>query len=950
MHRVRTLPCIVRCVLLAHDGLRALCEPQTDNFEFPFITKSGKRVEVLLNATTRRDTTGKTLGVVGVGQDITELKAGKAELQRVANDLTLLIDTANAPIFGIDSDGKVNEWNRKMSAITGFSKEEVTGEILVERYISDEFRSSVKEVLANALLGVQTDNYQLPLFTKDGKRVELLLNAATRCDAAGAIVGVVGVGQDITAIKQSQAELARVANDLTLLIDTANAPIFGIDADGLVNEWNRKAVALTGFSRDEVMGRSLVRGFITSEFQDSVQEVLQMALQGKETANFEFPLFTKQGQRVELLLNAATRRDAEGSVVGVVGVGQDITELNAGKQELQRVANDLTLLIETANAPIFGIDADGLVTEWNRKAATITGFSKDEVVGRSLVRDFITLEFQSSVREVLDNALSGKETANFEFPLYTKEKKPVDILLNAATRRGPDNTIVGVVGVGQDITELKQEKVEMSRVADDLMRLIDYANAPIFGINNKGLVNEWNRKAAEITGFSKDEVMGRSLVQDFITPDFQASVKEVLDNALQGKGTDNFEFPLYSRDGKKVEVLLNATTRVDSSGIPIGVIGVGQDITERKTVEQEVSRLAMDLQRLIDSANAPILGVDRDGLISEWNSNMSQVSGYSKQEVLGMRLAQCTFIEAENLPAVGEVLERALEGTDCQNFEFSINSKTGKRVELLLNAATRRNASGAIVGVVGVGQDITEKKYMEKAQINAAKIRASNDAKGNFLASMSHEMRTPLNGVLGMLQLAMSYELPEVVMQNVQNAYMSGEHLLNLVNDVLDVSKIEAGKLELESKPFGVKDVFQTAIDIVRPQALSKGLEIRLNMQPDMPHVARGDQQRIRQVLLNLLYNAVKFTVAGSVTVSVTMKSGELKPPDDMHCLDVCVKDTGIGISEEAQKKLFGMFMKIKDTRVRNPLGVGLGLAICKQLVELMGGPIWVETLVAYFR
>ena len=134
-----------------------------------------------------------------------------------------------------------------MAAITGFSKDEVMGQDLVEQYITEEFRKSVREVLKNALLGVQTDNYQLPLFTKDNKRVELLLNAATRCDASGAIVGVVGVGQDITAINKSQAELSRVANDLTQLIETANAPIFGIDKDGLVNEWNRKTAYITGF-------------------------------------------------------------------------------------------------------------------------------------------------------------------------------------------------------------------------------------------------------------------------------------------------------------------------------------------------------------------------------------------------------------------------------------------------------------------------------------------------------------------------------------------------------------------------------------------------------------------------------------------------------------------------------------------------------------------------------
>ena len=127
--------------------------------------------------------------------------------------------------------------------------------------------------------------------------------------------------------------------------------------------------------------------------------------------------------------------------------------------------------------------------------------------------------------------------------------------------------------------------------------------------------------------------------------------------------------------------------------------------------------MAIDLQRLIDSANAPILGVDQNGCVSEWNQNMCNVTGYSKQEVLGIRLTDCRFIDPENRSSVAEVLDRALDGQDCQNFEFSLISKDSRRVELLLNAATRRNASGAIVGVVGVGQDITEKKYIEKAQV-----------------------------------------------------------------------------------------------------------------------------------------------------------------------------------------------------------------------------------------
>ena len=386
-----------------------------------------------------------------------------------------------------------------MAAITGFSKDEVMGQDLVEQYITEEFRKSVKEVLENALMGVQADNYQLPLFTKDNKRVELLLNAATRCDASGAIVGVVGVGQDITAINKSQAEMSRMANDLSMLVETANAPIFGIDDSGLVNEWNRKAAQITGFSRDEVMGRSLVKDFITADYQNAVQEVLQNALRGEETANFEFPLYTKEGERVEVLLNAATRRNAVGTVTGVVGVGQDITDRKDAETRVSLLAADLRLLIDSANAPIIGIDAFGCVNEWNNKAAEITGYTQKEVTGRYLVRDFIIDEYKVAVNGVLANALQGKATDNFEFPFITKSGQRVEVLLNATTRRDTTGKTLGVLGVGQDITELKQGKAELVRVANDLRLLIDTANAPIFGIGADGCV-------AQLTVFSPPQL------------------------------------------------------------------------------------------------------------------------------------------------------------------------------------------------------------------------------------------------------------------------------------------------------------------------------------------------------------------------------------------------------------------------------------------------------------
>jgi PAS domain S-box-containing protein len=292
----------------------------------------------------------------------------------------------------------------------------------------------------------------------------------------------------------------------------------------------------------------------------------------------------------------------------MIGVGQDITERNIAEREKTRVAKELQSFIDTANAPIFGIDAKGLVNEWNNKAVEITSFTRQEVLGRDLVQEFITEEYRESVRAVLDDALRGKETANFEFALYTKDKRRVDVLLNATTRRDLSGGVVGMIGVGQDITERNIAEREKTRVAKELQSFIDTANAPIFGIDAKGLVNEWNNKAVEITSFTRQEVLGRDLVQEFITEEYRESVRAVLDDALRGKETANFEFALYTKDKRRVDVLLNATTRRDLSGGVVGMIGVGQDITERNIAEREKTRVAKELQSFIDTANAPIFG------------------------------------------------------------------------------------------------------------------------------------------------------------------------------------------------------------------------------------------------------------------------------------------------------------------------------------------------------
>ncbi|KAG3027915.1 hypothetical protein PC120_g5134, partial [Phytophthora cactorum] len=657
---------------------KAFKDVETANFEFPLITKAGRRVEILLNATPRYNEQGEVMGMVGIGQDITVRMAQEKEKNR-------MIHSANAPIFGVDQDGLVNIWNLKVAEITQFSSEEVMGQDLVNNFVAEDHRDEVNFNLRKALDGKPTGNFDFPLITKTGRRVEILLNATPRYDEVGQIFGVTGIGQDITERIAQEQEYIR-------LIDTANAPIFGVDSEGRVNIWNKKAAEIMQYTTDAVMGEKLVEKYITKDYQEAVSNVLSEALNGVETANFEFPLITKAGRRVEILLNATPRYNEHGAVIGMVGIGQDITDRIAQEQEYTR-------LIDTANAPIFGVDINGCVNIWNRKAADIMQYTNEDVLGKDLVVEFISNEYKVPVRSVLEKAFEGIETANFEFPLITKAGRRVEILLNATPRYNERGEVMGMVGIGQDITERIAQEEEYSR-------LIDTANAPIFGVDNNGRVNIWNRKAADIMQYTNEDVLGKDLVAEFISEEYKVPVRSVLEKAFEGVETANFEFPLITRAGRRVEILLNATPRYNERGEVMGMVGIGQDITERIAQEQEHSRM-------IDTANAPIFGVDTDGRVNIWNRKAADIMQYTNEDVLGKNLVE-QFISEEYRVAVRSVLEKAFEGVETANFEFPLITRAGRRVEILLNATPRYNERGEVMGMVGIGQDITERIAQEQ--------------------------------------------------------------------------------------------------------------------------------------------------------------------------------------------------------------------------------------------
>jgi len=906
---------------------KALQGNETSNYELEFRTKSNEIRYLVLNATTRRDAENNVVGVVGVARDVTESAKNDRAVAAVAHELRQLVNTANAPIFGIDANGNVNEWNVKTAEITGFTKEDAFNKPLVSTFIVPLLRQSVQGILDQALHGIETSNYELEFTTKTNEIRYLLVNATTRRDAENNITGVVGVAQDVTESTQNDIARTAMAHELRQLIDTANAPIFGINIHGDVNEWNDKTAEITGFTREEAFEKPLVSTFIEPSVRRSVQEVMDNALNGVETSNYQLQFRTKSNEVRYLLVNATTRKDLENNVVGVVGVAQDVTETAKRERDVAAMANELRQLIDTANAPIFGIDIHGDVNEWNDKTAEITGYSKEEALGKSLVSTFIVPSMRDSVPEVLDKALSGCGTSNYEVEFRTKSNGTRYLLVNATTRRDVENNIIGVVGVAQDVTESSLKDRAVAAMAKELRQFIDTGNAPIFGIDIHGNINEWNNKTADITGFTKEEALNKPLVSTFIVPTLRQSVQEVMDNALRGIETSNYELEFRTKSNIVRYLLVNATSRFDVDNDIVGVVGVAQDVTEATRHLGVVASMANELRQFVDTANAPIFGIDVHGNVNEWNDKTAEITGFSREEALNMHLVS-TFIVPSLRPSVQEVLDRALSGTETSNYDLDFETKSKEIRYLLVNATTRRDAENHIIGVVGVAQDVTDDRKHSKELRTMQYIQASQEAKveteRNMTAYFAHELRNPLHAVDNAL-ISMPDGLSGSAQELVDSMKLCTGFMSSIMNNLLDVRKMEEGKMELKSTPISLKEILNKVYKMLKP-SVSKGVQFISICESAGKEWVLGDPHRIVQVITNVVTNAIKYTTTGYIKLMIVWEGDNVR----FEC-----KDTGPGIPLDAQKKLFERFVM----RGGAP-GTGLGLAIAKHIVDLMNGSI----------
>jgi PAS domain S-box-containing protein len=908
---------------------------------------------------------GVSLLLAGLVLSFVRSRQGAAQLRAEQARRAAIVASTSDAVIGESLEGLIIDWNRGAELLFGYTRAEVLGRPAASVLLPPDRAREDEEIRAAMARGEVLSSFETTRVCADARLVDVSVVAVPIRGEQARILGFAKTIRDISVSKriarenaELRAGLERLVSDRTAQLDASQRDLRNIlDAvPSLVSYWdrdlrnrfaNRAFKEWLGWDPQAMPGKPL-HELMGDAFQGA-RARCEAALRG-EPVVLDTVIPTLQGQARNAVIHYLPDRvgdDVQGFYVFVY----DVTAQTEARSALAAALRDNEALLGTLHehAIVSVTDSAGRIVEVNSRFCAISGYTREELLGQNHRLINSGVHGRQFWTDVWRTIASGRPWRG-EVCNRRKDGSLYWVESMLAPFRGADGRIEKYISIRVDITQAKQNEQKLQQARD---RFALAADAAAIGIWDWDLVgddlgwDEWMYSLYE----EKPAVENKpsALWAKRLHPDDRERVAREVREALSGERPFDTEFRIVRSTGEVRYLKASARVIWDLQRKPVRMTGTNFDITARKCAELELVETSSLLRSVLESASeVAIIAGDPQLRITVFNRGAERLLGYNAADIVGRATPELFHDRAEVLAMAADLSARTGETVTGgavlihpsvlgQERDWTYVCKDGRRITVSLVVTAMRRTVGDIFGYLGVAHNVTQRREQERSQSQAMRqAEAASLAKSEFLANMSHELRTPLNAVVGLSHLLAQTRISSEQATLVEKIQVAANMLLTLINEILDVSKIEAGALALESAPFSLSEVLTEVTELAAVQAEAKNLRFAQDVTPGIPDRVEGDALRLMQILNNLLINAIKFTPEGEVTLRVRLQNRS----EEVANLSFEIQDTGIGISEEVQTRLFQPFAQADASTTRRFGGTGLGLSIARNLAHLMGGDV----------
>lgn len=840
---------------------------------------------------------------------------------------------------GLDFDEKIEFVSDTILQIVGYDAKQFTWGNQKMSNIMHKKDAQLAQLIIKRHLANQEKNYEVEYrITTASKEVKWILEKGyIHTDFHQVVKSVEGVLIDITDRKKYQYEIQKEKNLLNSIISTNLSGVFVLNRDLDIifsNEAAHRLIQEYDFIQ-LALGKSN-KPYILTDLQGKKINIKQKLLKGKQRLdNFDVVIENrKEGTKRYLIFNAAPLLDDQQRIEQIVVSFLDVTTRFLAQQEVYEHNRKLVSILENTPDSVILSDKYFKINYVNNTTLKVFGYSVQELMGANLERIYPTKQY-----EALKNR-SETQSQVVEMLVATKNSELLICQVIQVPIHDLQGKISGYLSIIRNITEGKRKEEQLALIREALESSnngIVIADATMPDIP----IIYVNRAFEEITGYKSEEVVGKNCRFLQGKENNQPNL-ELLRKAIRSGKSCNVFLRNYKKDGTLFYNQLDIAPVYNKKGVLTHYLGIQSDITKRVETEIMLRNMTEQMQYIFDNLDNVFISIDlKNEQVIQVSKSCELVLGLEPQALKTDRKLWKKLVLKEDEKVLLSNLERLYAGYFV-DFEVRIQHAKDQSIRWIrveMKPRIEENKNRNIERVDAIFTDITQRKEREEI-IKAKEIaERSLQIKSEFLANMSHEIRTPLNGVVGMTEILLGTELSKEQRAFVQTIKDSSQNLLVIINDILDLSKLEAGKMKIKNVEFDLNEIIKQVTELFKPLAQQKNLALKTEIAPDTPTRIKADKTRLSQILTNLVSNAIKFTEKGEVTI-------RLRPEKDKkNMLLFNVEDTGIGIAEKDKEKLFQSFSQLDTSSTRKYGGSGLGLTICQKLVHLMGGKIGVHSV-----